>query len=44
MTAGRAGGLRRSLSAAIDSAYEAVDGISFEGAQVRRDIGARALG
>ncbi len=37
-------GLGDSLSDAIDTAYEAVDQISFEGAHCRRDIGRRAAG
>jgi phosphoribosylamine--glycine ligase len=32
-----------SLPEAIKKAYEAVEGVSFEGAHYRRDIGARAL-
>jgi phosphoribosylamine--glycine ligase len=37
-------GLGDSLSGSIDTAYEAVDQISFEGAHCRRDIGRRAAG
>jgi len=33
----------RGLSQARDKAYEAVSKISFDGAQFRRDIGAKAL-
>ncbi len=35
--------LGRDIKGAIDRAYEAVDMISWEGAQFRRDIGAKAL-
>lgn len=37
-------GLGRDIKSAIDKAYQAVDKIHFEGMQLRRDIGQKALG